>query len=250
MKRLIEARVGSEGSLDAVQRSLAALARFQRADGSYDPAAGRTAPESTALVLLSFLGDGSCSRGGAHRTVVERGIAWLRAWRRDAPAAGVGPYEVAALAEDFMLVNGTMTPAGSRARSTELASLVERAPRAGAGAADPAVASAWAMASAALERAGLGAVHPFGEGDARAVAIEAVVDARTAVWTGTETLRRGDAAAFRRWASTSSLALRARLAPDGLVSGLGSGPGAATDADRVEETALVLLALEVPYRTY
>jgi hypothetical protein len=75
-----------------------------------------------------------------------------------------------------------------------------------------------------------------------AAAVEVPADPRRAMLEGTALLleKRGE---FRDWSRLVSPDLKARLAPDGLARGAAVGA-------RVEETAWIVLALEVPYRTY
>jgi hypothetical protein len=233
-KRLIESSVGTTGSLDRVKASLGALASRQSADGSWPDAAGQPPGATTALVLLSFLGDGHSSRGGSHRDAVQRGVAWLR--ERGDHAGGA--YGLWVLAEDYLLVNGALTPAENQDRSAEITA------RAAALVKDrDATAPAEVLRSAldAAAQAGLAARR-----DAWAVVATVPADATsTEAWAGSAILRAGHGEEFRAWARTASLRLKDRLGPDGLAK----GGGGATESDRILETAMLLLALQTPYRT-
>jgi hypothetical protein len=235
MKRLIERKVGSTGSLDRVQQSLRALAARQLADGFW-PAPDWERTSTTALVLLAFLGDGHSSRGGDHRDVVARGIARLRAsepFESDA-------YALWALSEDYLLVNGGLTPAESRARSVEISALAARVATS-TGGSEPAEAHRLALDAAA--RVGVLSRQPGG-GDWSVTGARRG-DELDAPWVGSAILRAGRGEEFRTWASTASVQLRALLGEDGLVK---ARPGA-SESDRIPETALLLLALQTPYRT-
>ena len=261
MKRLIETRVGTPGTLERVQRGLEALAARQGADGSFAPkaplggGAGSTGDvRTTATVLLAFLGDGSSSRSGTHRDAVARGIAWLRSHAPTTTDLADRSLACLALAEDFMLASGSLTPAESRGRSTELASLrtdiatatrvaspkpdVPATPRADA-------AERWAeLALGAISRAGVGPavpatlrVHPSGD-----LPLAPAVDPQTAMLEGADVLRGGRGDAFVTWNRATAKTLGARLSGDGLVVRDGTA--------NLEETALILLSLQVAYRTY
>lgn|GEM_PF-3563221 len=255
MKRLIEARVGTPGTLERVQHGLVALAARQGPDGAFAeraPAAATAGSVSsvraTATVLLAFLGDGSSSRDGTHRDVVAKAIAWLRAQAPSTVDLADRSLACLALAEDFMLANGSMTPAESRARALELASLrtgIATAARSGTATPGAEAADRWAeLAVAAVARAGVGPsvaaalrVHPSGD-----LPPSPAVEPRTAMLEGADLLRGGRGDAFATWNRATAKSLGAKLSGDGLVILDGT-------AD-LEETALVLLALQVAYRTY
>jgi len=255
MKRLIEARVGTPGTLERVQRGLGALAARQGPDGSFAARApaGATAGSvasvrATATVLLAFLGDGSSSREGTHRDVVAKAIAWLRVHAPGTADVADRSLACLALAEDFMLANGSMTPAESRARSLELASLrtsIATAARSGAASPGTEAADRWAeLAVAAVARAGVGPAVPAmlrlqPSGD---LPPAPAVDPRTAMLEGADLLRGGRGAAFATWNRATARSLGSKLSGDGLVVLDGTA--------NLEETALVLLALQVAYRTY
>jgi hypothetical protein len=236
MKRLIERKVGSTGSLDRVQQSLRALAARQSADGFWPATSDEARTSTTALVLLAFLGDGHSSRGGDHRDVVARGIARLRA---SEPLEG-DAYALWALSEDYLLVNGGLTPAESRARSVEITALAARVATS-TGGSEPAEAHRLALDAAA--RVGVLSRQPGG-GD-WSVTTSSRGDELDAPWVGSAILRAGRGEEFRTWASTASVQLRALLGEDGLVK---TREGA-SESQRIAETALLLLALQTPYRT-
>jgi hypothetical protein len=248
-KYAILARVGARADLATVEESLRSLAAEQAPDGSFaaarraagpgaGPEAGSETPPGsvrvTGTVLLAFLGDGHTSRSGAHREVVERGVAWLRAHAPRATALEDRAIAAVALTEDYAFGRGQMTPAEARARADEARALVAATAAAARGERG---ASPWvALALDAGARAGL--AGPGGD-RAWAVAYAALPhpdasDPRTAVLEGTALLLARKAEVFRAWNRRASTALKARLR---------------AGAD-VEETALIVLALEVPYRTY
>jgi len=256
MKRLIEARVGSTGTLDRVKASLAALARVQADDGSFADAEGHASPRSTATVLLAFLGDGHSSRGGAHRAVVERGIAWLAARAGDAAAAaGDRALALLALSEDVLLSNGDLTPAEARYRIAGLAPLAAavqaaavEASVAGAHAGDgagPALDARWSeLALTAAAKAGAIRGTTVATAAVDPVTVRPADDVRTAMLDGTTLLKDRRGSAFKAWNTETARTLGSRLGGDGLIV------GTAKPSTRAEATALVLLALEVAYRTY
>ncbi len=255
MKRLIEARVGTPGTLERVQRGLVALAARQGPDGAFAaraPAAATAGSvasvRATATVLLAFLGDGSSSRDGTHRDVVARAIAWLRTHAPSTADLADRSLASLALAEDFMLANGSMTPAESRARAIELASLrtsIATAARSRAATPGAEAADRWAeLAVSAVARAGVGPaaaatlrLHPSGD-----LPPSPAVDPQTAMLEGADLLRGGRGDAFAAWNRATAKSLGAKLSGDGLVIRDGTA--------HLEETALVLLALQVAYRTY
>lgn len=249
MKRLVEARVGVAGTLDRVKSSLAALARVQADDGSFADAAGRPSTRATATVLLAFLGDGHSSRGGAHRTVVERGVAWL-AERAGEEAATSGERSLAllALSEDVLLANGDLTPAEARFRIAGLSPLAHAVQAAAASAPYDRSASAdarWTeLALAAAARVGAIRATTVATTTIDPSTVRPADDVRTAMLDGTTLLKDRRGTAFRAWNTDTARRLGARLGGDGLIAGTTSSPA------RAEETALVLLALEVAYRTY
>ncbi len=252
MKRLIEARVGSAGTLDRVKSSLAALAKVQADDGSFADRTGNASTRATATVLLAFLSDGHSSRGGAHRAVVERGVAWLSD-RADDPEAPAGDRALAllALAEDVLLSSGDLTPAEARFRIHGLAPLASRvqsavqtaaASRDGGRAGTDARWSDLALAAAARAGALRGTTVATVTIDPSTV--RPADDVRTAMLDGTTLLKDRRGTTFKAWNAETARTLGARLGADGLIV------GTAKPAARAEETALVLLALEVAYRTY
>ncbi len=258
MKRRIEARVGSEGSLDRVKAGLTALARLQNRDGSFVDAEGRSSIRATATVLLAYLSDGHSSRGGEHRPVVERGIGWVADHLDDHGASGDRALALFALAEDLILSSGFLTPAQAQVQRASLTPLAESvrsarndARRAGTPGAPADLDARWTeLALVAASHAGLiggttvVATMTFDVG--RMIPGN---DASTAMLDGTSLLKdprwkdRREAA-FTTWNTATARTLSSRLGADGLASGSGSA------AARAELTALMLLALEVAYRTY
>lgn len=255
----------ANGTLRAVARGLRYLASRQEDDGSMPSGGGRGRLEQTGLALLAFMADGHCSRDrreSAHGRTVARGVEWLRgqlfeggrvARVADHPGDELGLATVV-LCEDYMLSYGWLSPASAQQRVTEIAGLVtairgrgpggdaqvppterpwtvwalDAASRAGvisAAAGDRARFDAWVEAAAAAESA-LGARSPLG--------ILAVGTALLFEERGTEKPR------FMAWGREHGEALVARLDRRGRARG----------GDPVGDTALVLLALQVAYRTY
>jgi hypothetical protein len=237
-KYAILARVGERNDLAQVEDSLRSLARAQAEDGSFapTPSAGASV-RTTATVLLAFLGDGNTSRAGTHRDVVAKGVAWLRKRASAAGSVEDRAIALAALTEDYAFARGEMTPAEARARAEELRDLVSRiaAESRGSTAASPWVA----LALDAGARAGVADEAKAGgrtwAATYAAMPHAAEAEPRTAVLEGTALLLARKAEVFRAWNRRASAELKARLR---------SGT-----AD-VEEVALIVLALEVPYRTY
>ena len=151
-----------------------------------------------------------------------------------------------------MLASGSLTLAESRVRSGELVSLraglatTARRPAAGGNdASREDAADRWAeLALAAVARVGVGPVIPatLRHVPAGDLPPEPAVDPRTAMLEGADLLRGGRGEAFTTWNRATAKALGARLSGDGLVVLDGTA--------RLEDTALVLLALQVAYRTY
>ena len=257
MKRLLDSRLGATGSLDRVKAGLAAFAHLPAEDGAFVDADGQPSLRSTATVMLAFLGDGQSSRNGEHRDVVERGIGWLFDRAGDARAPlGDRSLALFALSEDLILSGGSLTPAESRLRRVSMLSLAmavrdearegRRAPAAGPDAAKSADARWTELALVAAARAGIlesstlaASVVLVDVG-----AIRAGDDVRTAMLDGTSLLKDRRGMAFTAWNTATARTLSARLGADGLVT------GTAAPRARAEETALVLLALQVAYRTY
>lgn len=243
------------GTLKAVDRGLRYLGRKQRPDGSFPATAERSDVEQTALTLLAFLGDGHTSRGRSQRDqVVQRGVAWLRKQvlergaRHDVrvrgDAAGVAIATVA-LCEDYMLSYGDLAPKASLRRADEIAALSvyarERSEKAVGNARTWAI---WALDAAA--RSGVVTVSPADQqtfrtwvAGAAVGEAEAQADPMGALSTGTALLfsERGAAKPrFLRWSHSNAERLVSLLDPTGRA--------------RSGDTALILLALQVAYRTY
>ncbi len=145
--------------------------------------------------------------------------------------------------------SGDLQVAEATAGEREVATLVAMSERSDA-------ASPWVgIALDGVARAGLrgrAKGETEGGGWARAYAAMPATspEPRTAVVTGTALLlAKGDS--FLDWNRRVTGELKSRLSPDGLArSARPSDPSVAAVGDRVEETAWILLALEVPYRTY
>jgi hypothetical protein len=225
--------------------TLEALAAQQAKDGSFEPMPGHGRVQSTATVLLAFESAGHASRAGAHRAVVESGVRYLRhalaldgtGKAPDAPADAIGEsWALLALTEDVMLSSGSLTPAETRARSAEIRRLADAIASRPDGARGIA---ALATASAARLRTATPAASARGWGDAYLASASAGPDALY----GTAMLVSGRTADFTAWVATALPRIDAKFALDGLVR-------SSVSSARVEETALALLALQVPIRTY
>lgn len=233
-KRWIEARVGVTGSLDAIQRSLVALAAAQRDDGSFPAPTGMDASEATALVVLPFLGDGSCSGFGPHRAVVARALAYVRGQRGADGAVRGGPHALWALAEDALLARSFLTPVEGRDRAAEIRALAARLAQDPAARASPALARALGVAADA---------RVLGVGPSLA-AVGAGDRADAPSWSvGDALLHARDAEGFRTWARRAHETVQAELASDALVRA-----DVAAQDGRLVATARALLALQVPFR--
>lgn len=243
-KEAIFARVGRRDDLKQVQASLRALAVRQESDGSFPAGSEASRVRVTATALLAFLGDGHTSRRGDHKQVVEKGVRWLRAHASDATGEEEKALLLAALTEDYAFSSGDMPASEAKERGREIASLANAMPASGA---------PWvAMALDGVGRARLGPAAD-GRGWSRAYAAIAVpsLDPRTAVVEGTALLLQLKGDSFREWNQRVGRDFRARLGNDGLARA--AKPSADLDAqvgDRVEETSWIVLALQVPYRTY
>ena len=248
-KRELLQRLGALGAVEKVQKGLAALRFHQRSDGSFEEAPGHSDVRSTATVLLAFLSDGHSSRSGDYRDVVEKGIAWLAAESLSdpagQPAAGAKRAKdfvdralaLLVLSEDVMLSSGSLTLAESRSRFAEVearARSLRDAHRA-AGTV-PAGWSALALASAA--RLGIGRGPTLARLEVPAGGPE--------MMQGTALLLGGRVRDFEAWTAQVTPAVLQRLATDGLARTRADAPL----GERLEETALLLLALQVSYRTY
>ncbi|MBM4035373.1 MAG: hypothetical protein FJ291_26825 [Planctomycetes bacterium] len=65
-------RFGGKGTLTAVDKGLAWLARNQQPEGGWNNGVG-----TSGLALLAFLGAGHTTREGAHKATVQKGFQWL-----------------------------------------------------------------------------------------------------------------------------------------------------------------------------
>ncbi len=248
-KEAIFARIGQKDDLKQVQSSLRALALRQESNGSFPAGRAASRVRVTAAALLAFLGDGNTSRRGDQRDVIEKGVQWLRNHASDAQDAEDRALVLSVFTEDFAFTSGDLQVAEATARKREIATLVAKIERSDA-------ASPWVgIALDGVARAGLrgrAKGETEGGGWARAYAAMPATspEPRTAVVTGTALLlAKGDS--FLDWNRRVTGELKSRLSPDGLArSARPSDPSVAAVGDRVEETAWILLALEVPYRTY
>jgi hypothetical protein len=241
------------GTLGGVRRSLDAIAARQGPDGSFEPAAGRGRAYATAIAVLPFLGDGQSSRSGSHERTVARAIAWLRENAASVATPAERGAVTLALAEDSMLAYGSLTPAEAEARRAELVAAAAALDAAPVGAAGDAAAAVWpSLARRALDRAGVesppDAPGPWTTLLASADVAEAG-DPATALFQGTALLLAdrlpAGAADVLRWGEGVGGRLFVRLDP-----ATGLARDGASDAERVETTALIVLALEVVFRTY
>jgi hypothetical protein len=255
----------ADGTLLAVERGLRFLSGEQArgADGSFEPGGGRSRLEQTSLATLAFLSNGhsSADRGrNPGGTSVARAVGWMRERLFGGPGAATDPgrssQEIGAaalaLCEDYMLAYGWLSPAEAQARAGEIARLATRLREVLAdgvrGAADEAPWGTWALDAAA--RAGVIQRAPdegarFETWVARAaedgVGSQATPLGALAVGTALLYEERGAAKPrFLAWSRSNAQALVDRLGPTGRV----------LDGDSVGDTALVLLALQVAWRTY
>ncbi|MDJ0523143.1 MAG: hypothetical protein QNJ90_13825 [Planctomycetota bacterium] len=247
------------GTLRAVDRGLRYLGHKQRPDGSFPGTDERDAVEQTALTLLAFLGDGHTSRGRKERdAVVQRGVAWLRGRLIERDAGGTARLRsdavtssiaTVALCEDYMLSFGELSTKAAQRRAEEIALLSERASaRLATVQGDRRTWALWALDATA--RSGVVTVSPadrrsFETWVAGAAELEAdtesgaTANAMATLSQGTALLlseRGADKPRFMRWSRTHAEQLVALLDPTGRA--------------REGDTALILLALQVGYRTY
>jgi hypothetical protein len=110
---------------------------------------------------------------------------------------------------------------------------------------------AWRSALAATARAGIATGAGFTTLPVTAqLSVGVALDPSADAWVGSAMLHEGRAEEFRAWASESTPRLRARLAEDGLLRVSALDPrGGREPGDRIAQTALLVLALQVPYRT-
>ncbi len=247
----------ASGTLKAVDRGLRFLGRQQRPDGSFPASAARTDVEQTALTLLAFLGDGHTSRGRSDRDkIVARGMTWLRkrlmrvardgADKPDTAAAFGGA--TVALCEDYMLSYGNLPPKAAERRSHEIAALAAQArKRLGSSQGTDRTWDLWALDAA--QRTGVvrtsGAEQRVFQAwvETAAAAGADSQDPMQALSAGTALLfaeRGTKKPRFLMWSGANAERLVGRLLPT----------GRAREGDPVGDTALILLALQVAYRTY
>ncbi len=251
----------AQGTLKAVDRGLRFLGHQQTPSGAFR-AAGKPSVEATSVVLLAYLGSGHTSRGpGARDGVVRKGVAWLRGRLfpeprgagAAAPADDAGDLGAAtvALCEDYMLSYGDLPPRAAERRAKELAGLASAArARLGHEQGMERTWDVWALDATA--RAGIVTASALDEQVFQAwVRAAAAIPASSAAGEGTmATWRRGTALLFAErgarkprfldWSRANAARLVRRLRPT----------GEAREGDPVRETATILLALQVAYRTY
>ena len=248
----------AQGTLRAVERGLRSLALRQDAEsGWFRGDAGAPSLRASSIATLAFLGEGYTSQGDrAHDAVVARSVHAMRdvaghPKRVEALDAGtVGPLTVA-LAEDYMLGYGKLTLGAERRRRYELERMGEVARRTLAQPDLPAETRTWLVWGLdAVRRAGISA-DPEGDRARLAAWTAATADtplsrgatAQQALASATALLyaeRGPQKPRFERWSRVNAEALLGRLKPTGGVR----------EGDPVEDTALVLLALQAAYRTY
>ena len=256
----------AKGTLRAVDRGLGVLALRQDADTGWfqrggSGSEGAPAVRTSALATLAFLGEGHTSSGDRPRDeVVARAVAALRTRAGDdatiatLDTAALGPLAVA-LAEDYMLAYGNLTLRAAAQRGAEVARLADAARARLDDASLGADARTWLVwALDAAQRAGVaetraddrarfdGWVASTAANTTAAQDAEAQ-DAQQALSAGTALLyaeRGAEKPRFKQWSRRNGAALLGRLKPT----------GEARTGDAVEQTALVLLALQTAYRTY
>jgi hypothetical protein len=246
MKTFIFKRVGAPGSLATIRGSLAALASRQLPNGSFPASKGSSVEETTALALLPFLGDGSTSRFGERRPIVERGIEFLRT-SGDAGVRG-NAYALWALSEDYLGSRAFLTPSELRDRSAEIQALRARLMPADVAKVDRSSTLGHALVAASRVRflppppSAIPAVATVNGWLSGEVTVDSAAEVASSIlrFEGAS----GDADAFRRWSAKAGVSLRALLADDGLVR----GDAQAREADRLADTARALVALQVPVR--
>ncbi len=245
----------SESTLDAVRRGLAYLATRQRPDGHFASEGGRSEVEQTARALLPFLGEGTSSqdRGDASsKRVVRSGIGWLRqnafasdgAVRTSLDADSVD-VALIALSEDYTLSYGRLPAAEAEDRAREIEALTRHIRDRDAAATEH-VWAAWALDAAArtgvIEATAKESAR-FGSWVASASdeASDGTVGGELARGSALRYLERGAAKPrLRSWMDDTTDALIGRLLPN----------GQAKTSEKVGDTALVLLALQVAYRGF
>jgi hypothetical protein len=263
----------ADGTLRAVEKGLDYLAPRQGEDGSWSGVTGgRSDLEQTAITLLAFLGDGNASHAASARKgrgeVVARGVRWLRdqlfnASASDAeraahleqhPVSVLGPATVA-LCEDYMLSYGWLSPAAAESRAREIAQLAARLEKqideqvAADVSGQDAVERPWAVwGQDAASRVGVVAssashLRAFRDWVQTASSAKPTLSAMSFLSVGTALLyseRGAEKPRFLAWSRSNAGELASKLGPGGFVR----------SGDPIGETALVLLGLQVAYRTY
>jgi anti-sigma-K factor RskA len=259
----------ARGTLKAVDRGLRFLeARQDPGDGSFPPGPGRSRVTETAVATLAFLGDGYTSEGHKPRdAVVRRSVAWLRrqTFPGEAdPARGAGaghlavhdPHVLAplgiALCEDYMLSYGALTPQGLEQRAVEIGRLAEGVRAALASEAVQGTERTWLLwALDASRRAGLVRESPEERSAFRGWVARASADADPVARGPEDALIAGTALLYaERGTSKPRFTHWSRQNGEGLVARLDDPRGGVRSAHPVGDTARVLLALQVAYRTY
>ncbi|MDF1699969.1 MAG: hypothetical protein P1V36_02260 [Planctomycetota bacterium] len=249
----------AKGSLRAVGRGLHVLALRQNGEsGLFEGAGGTTSVRTSSLATLAFLGEGHASQGSrTEDEVVARAVRGLRrtvASRKAlaaVPDEALGPLGVA-LAEDYMLSYGSLTPHAAGRRTDEIERLTAEArTRLTSETTLAATDRTWLVwAVDAAQRAGVVGSEPHDRAafqgwvasTAKAAAGDAT-DTQEALAVGMALLyaeRGAEKPRFKRWSRTNAAKL---------LEGL-KLTGEARRGDPVGETALVLLALQMTYRAY
>ena len=242
-----------DGTLGAVRRGLSVLALRQDAETGLFAGTPEHVVHNTALATLAFLGEGSASAGRTEPDrIVGRAIQALRA-RAQPGGAGVAPADVGvvtvALAEDYMLSYGSLTPHAAAARAAEIRALadVARARLADGGATADEAWLVWGLDAA--QRSGVVAANAndrrrFDTWVAQADPQDAgPANAHEALEAGLALLYQERGARkprFTAWSRAHGESLLQLLKPT----------GEARAGDPVSATATVVLALQVAYRAY
>lgn len=276
-RRLVSLGYDASETLEAVERGLGWLAKQQRPDGAWGEGSDQLG--RTATALLPFFGEGANSLGvrtQKHGAVVRQGVHWLRSalfsHEEGRPAlklASVQSLEhedlaaaLVALSEDYMLAYGRLGANEGTTRAQEIASLSARVR--GAGIQAQGVWSSWALDAA--DRTGV--IAKTGQEQVKTDSVRvALVDAW--VESGVAGLTEGKFSAgralaqgaallglergskkprFSDWRAVTTPELLGRMTPSGRARGAAGnvqGRGSATD-----QTALLVLALQVGYRAY
>jgi hypothetical protein len=225
-RRLDRLALDADGTLIRVKLGLKEIASRQRDDGSFEAAGGRTEVGETALAMLPFLGDGRASsrRDVRDPEAVANGLGWLRRTLFAPPPAGeaggvrlrdgsvsiTGSVPVTdlgialtALAEDFMLSFGRLSPTDAARRVSEMETLSRR------------------IAQQQGTDGGF-----VGSSEDVAAAVWPVWGLYAAARTGTVATPQGTVERFRRWyderpRTPEGIPLRADGTPDAVLAAMG-----------------------------